>query len=315
MFNSESVAGTVYSKIFSIWGVISLQGNPNGLTCLLCGSGVKKWISTLNRGVGDSKRFEIYRCVDCRSTLVDPIPENLMDYYSDYHAISQGKSWLRAVKACKNRLDVVLAAGDGEKRPILDIGAGAGAFVNAARNDGFLVAAIEQDEKCRSNLESIIPGKVNMDFEEYIRQGSFEPELITLWHVFEHIPNPDLFLKSMKKTFPVGTKIILEVPNAESWVFSIMRSVWPHLDAPRHIFIPSRNGVSQIAKNNGMQVTQIRNRDNANWAAFSFSNLGNGKAENRICRILRRILQICLKPLFTWESLKYGTTSTYIIKI
>lgn len=292
-----------------------MQENRSVLTCLLCGSGVRKWVSTLNRGVGDRERFDIYRCIDCRSTLVDPIPENLKNYYSDYHAIPQGKSWQRAVRSCKNRMDVVLAARDSEEKTILDIGAGAGAFVNAAHNEGFLVAAIEQDEKCRINLESIIPGKVSADFEEHLKQGLFKPELITLWHVFEHIPNPDLFLKSIKSTFPTGTKIILEVPNADSWVFSVLRSIWPHLDAPRHIFIPSNNGIRQIAKNNGMHVTQVRNRDNSNWAAFSFSNLGNGSAENRLGQILRRMIQICLKPLFAWESLKFGTTSTYIIKI
>ena len=295
--------------------MISLRENLNGLTCLLCASDVKKWISTINRGVGDHERFDIYRCINCRSTLVNPIPENLKSYYSEYHAIPQGKSWLRAVRSCKNRLDVVQAAGDGEIRTLLDIGAGAGAFVNAAHNEGFLVAAIEQDEKCRINLESIIPGRVSVDFEDYLKQGLFKPELITLWHVFEHIPNPDLFLKSVKKTFPIGTKIIIEVPNADSLLFSLMRSIWPHLDAPRHIFIPSSSGIKQIAKNNGMHVTQVRNRDNSNWAAFSFSNLGNGSTENRLGQILRRIIQICLKPLFTWESLKFGTTSTYIIKI
>lgn len=276
---------------------------------------MKRWLSTLNRGVGPRERFEIYRCNYCRSTLISPIPIDLNIYYSGYHAIPRNKSWQRAVRACNNRLDVVLTVSHGEIVSLLDIGAGAGAFINAAQIKGFRVAAIEQDEKCRINLESLIPGQVSKDLETHRQKSLTKPDIVTLWHVFEHLPNPDLFLDSLKEFFTTGTKIIIEVPNADSLIFWLMRSYWPHLDAPRHLFIPSRVGVENIAKKHGLKIVQLRNRDNANWGAFSFSNFGNNGQNDTLGRILRRIIQICLSPLFKFESLRFGTTSTYVLEI
>ncbi len=295
--------------------MVGLHQTNSVSTCLLCGSAMKRWFSTVNRGVGPRESFEIFRCNYCSSTLINPIPANLDTYYSGYHAIPKSKSWQRAVRACNNRLDVVLVVSHGEKTSILDIGAGAGAFVNAAQIKGFKVAAIEQDEKCRINLESLIPGQVSKDLETHREKSLAKPDIITLWHVFEHIPDPDLFLDSLKDFLATGTKMVIEVPNADSLIFWLMRSYWPHLDAPRHVFIPSRIGIETIARKHGLRIKQLRNRDNANWGAFSFSNIANNGRSNALSRILRRIIQICLSPLFRFESLRFGTTSTYVLEI
>jgi hypothetical protein len=295
--------------------VVGLRQTYSDSTCLLCGYSMKKWFRTLNRGVGPRESFEIYRCNCCRSTGISPIPDDLNAYYSGYHAIPKNKSWQRAVRSCNNRLDVVLAVSNGEKTSLLDIGAGAGAFVNAAQIKGFQVAAIEQDEKCRINLESFIPGQVSKDLDTHRQKNLAKPDIITLWHVFEHIPNPDLFLDSLREFLVTGTKIIIEVPNADSLFFRFMRSNWPHLDAPRHVFIPSRVGIESIARKHGLKTTQLRNRDNANWGAFSFSNFRNNGRNNTLSRILRRLIQICISPLFKLESLRFGTTSTYVLEI
>lgn len=294
--------------------MVGLHQTNSVSACLLCCSAMKRWFSTVNRGVGPRESFEIFRCNYCSSTLINPIPVNLDNYYSGYHAIPKSKSWQRAVRACNNRLDVVLVVSHGEKASLLDIGAGAGAFVNAAQIKGFEVAAIEQDEKCRINLETLIPGQVSKDLETHCQKSLAKPDIITLWHVFEHIPDPDLFLDSLRDFLVTGTKIIIEVPNADSLIFRLMRSYWPHLDAPRHVFIPSRIGIEAIARKHGLRIRQLRNRDNANWGAFSFSNIGNNGRNNAFSRILRRIIQICLSPLFKFESLRFGTTSTYVLE-
>jgi len=282
------------------------------ITCLLCEAPAKKWLTTTNGGVGPKEDFDVYRCTNCFSTVINPIPVNLGIYYLDYHWIPKGSSWKRAVRACKNRLAVVNNHAS-NSASILDVGAGSGAFVAAATKNGHLSFAIEQDGSCRKNIEEFMPGRVVGDLFAYEEVGYAVPDVVTLWHVFEHIPDPSDFLAQVSRNFPATTKIIIEVPNAQSWLFKMMRSKWPHLDAPRHVFLPSKLGIEYVAQKNGMRVSRIHNRDNAAWGAFSLSHFGNRVGEGRLVQVLRRVVQILFTPFFLFESGDRSTTSTYLL--
>jgi hypothetical protein len=282
------------------------------ILCLLCEAPAKKWLTTTNGGVGPKESFEIFQCTSCFSTVIVPVPVNLGNYYLDYHSIPKGSNWRRAVKACKNRLTVVNRC-VGDSATILDVGAGSGTFVAAASEIGHLTFAIEQDKSCRENIEAFMSGRVVEDLFSYEKNGFPAPDVITLWHVFEHIPDPNDFLAQVSRIFPTTTKLVIEVPNAQSWLFRIMRSKWPHLDAPRHVFLPSKKGIECVAQRNGMRATRIRNRDNAAWAAFSLSHFGNRVGEVRLVQIRRRILQILFTPFFFFETGYRSSTSTYVL--
>ena len=282
------------------------------IVCLLCDAPAKKWLTTTNGGVGPKESFDIFQCENCFSTVIVPVPVNLGNYYLDYHSIPKGSNWKRAVKACKNRLGVVNRY-VGDSASILDVGAGSGTFVAAASEIGHLVFAIEQDKSCRENIEVFMPGRVVEDLFSYEKMGFAVPDVVTLWHVFEHIPDPNDFLAQVSRIFPTTTKIIIEVPNAQSWLFKIMRSRWPHLDAPRHVFLPSKKGIECVAQRNGMRASRIRNRDNAAWGAFSLSHFGNRVGEVRLIQICRRIVQILFTPFFFLETGIRSSTSTYLL--
>lgn len=285
---------------------------PTDITCALCKAPATKWLTSTNRGVGPKENFDIHRCALCSSTIINPIPLNLGIYYFHYHSIPTGQHWNRSVNACKKRLSVIHRH-IGESASILDIGAGSGAFVAAATENGHLSFAIEQDEKCRKNIESFLPGRVVEDLSEYGKTSLSAPDVVTLWHVFEHIPNPGDFLEQICRFFPATTKVIIEVPNAESWMFKIMGNRWPHLDAPRHIFLPSMYGIEQIAQKNGMNVSRIRNSSNGAWGAFSISHFGMRAGEKRLIQIFRRLVQIFFTPFFLLEPIRHGTTNTYLL--
>jgi hypothetical protein len=291
-----------------------MKATPENIGCLMCGGDTHYLWHLANEGVGPREEFNVRRCIQCFSTNLDPVPEDLNQFYRGYHTIPKGKSWKRSVRACNNRLDVLNSLG-GSINSILDFGAGPGAFVDAAKLSGFTVHAVEPDQVCRSHLELIIPNKVSKSLETFIDASLLIPDIISLWHVFEHIPNPNEFLEIICNNFPRDTRIIIEVPNADSWIFKIMGRRWPHLDVPRHIFLPTAMGMKSLADKNGMTLIQLRNHDSAKWAAFSISHFGSRPGEHRMIQILRRGLQIFLSPFFRLEPLKYSTTSTYLLTI
>ena len=280
--------------------------------CLLCQSETLYWFSSTNQGVGPSLIFEIYRCSKCKSTLINPVPENLDPYYSDYHSLPSGRSLNRAVRGCKNRLRLMTTLSDGRQK-VLDIGAGSGGFVAACLNNGIETQAIEINSHCREYIKATLGVDVSQDLGEYITKNLPIPNFVTLWHVFEHIPNPDEFIKQISLNFGTETKIIIEVPNSESWQFLVMRAKWPHLDVPRHIFIPSELGIQLLAKKHNLKVAPVKNRDFASWSAFGIANLGIKNKNSPIENILRRVIQIFLTPFFILEPQKISATRSYVL--
>jgi hypothetical protein len=199
------------------------------------------------------------------------------------------------------------------QQKVLDIGAGSGAFASACFNHGIETQAIEINSLCRKYIKATLGVDVSRDLGEYFTKNLPIPNFVTLWHVFEHIPNPDEFIKQISQNFGTETKIIIEVPNSESWQFLVMRAKWPHLDVPRHIFIPSELGIKLLAKKYNLKVAHVRNRDFASWSAFGIANLGIKNRTSQIEKILRRVIQIFLTPLFILEPQKISATRSYVL--
>jgi 2-polyprenyl-3-methyl-5-hydroxy-6-metoxy-1,4-benzoquinol methylase len=96
---------------------------------------------------------------------------------------------------------------------LLDVGAGVGTQLHLMKEKGFDVVgteiSIEAIEKCKSlfNIELL---------EGYVEDLSFEDEqfdLITMWHVFEHLPYPGNTLEYLTKKLKKGGWIFIAVPN------------------------------------------------------------------------------------------------------
>jgi SAM-dependent methyltransferase len=85
--------------------------------------------------------------------------------------------------------------------------------------------------------------------------GQFE--VITLWHVLEHVPRPVELLRGLEQHLAPGGALVVSVPNLQSWQGRLFGGQWFHLDAPRHLihFEPetlrstlARVGFAQVAE-------------------------------------------------------------------
>ena len=125
---------------------------------------------------------------------------------------------------------------------LLDVGSAFGAFAFAAKDAGFIVDSIEMNELCCKYLSeqvgvNVYPGDKP---QEIIRTLEFY-DVITLWHNLEHLLEPWSVLKEVvAKISPKGI-ILVATPSPNSFAFKLMGSLWPHIDAPRHInLIPEK---------------------------------------------------------------------------
>jgi SAM-dependent methyltransferase len=116
---------------------------------------------------------------------------------------------------------------------LLDFGCGSGAFARWMSRAGYDVVGLEpfslgkptEAERLllvREPLESAAP-----------RLGQFD--VITLWHVLEHMNRPIELLRNLSKLLTPDGVVIVSVPNFQSWQSRVFRGSWFHLDPPRHV--------------------------------------------------------------------------------
>lgn len=258
--------------------------------------------------------FDHYRCPKCELIFIAPIPENLGDYYPQaYYYVPETTDGLEAgVPNERYKIDIVQRYV--KQGRLLEIGPSHGCFAYLAKKSGFEVEAIEMDERCSKFLNEVagIPTVNSSDTCATLK--TLKPfDVIALWHVIEHLPNPWQTLKAISERLNPGGILVLAAPNPDAFQFHILGRYWPHVDAPRHLMlIPSGILVEKMATL-GMKLELITTTDEGSlgWNIFGwefFFDRLNGHP--RIKRMLRRLGRVVAKVLSPVEKIE-GKGSAY----
>lgn len=197
---------------------------------------------------------------DLLMTFPKPSLDKLPSYYEsdDYISHTDGKRSLfervyHFIKgiALKNKLKLINA--QSAKGKLLDIGAGTGDFLVVAKNDGWNITGIEPSAKAKGI--AINKGVNFADSLSDLESHSFD--IITMWHVLEHVPNLEDYLSELKRLIkPTGT-IIIAVPNFKSFDANFYGRHWAAYDVPRHIWHFSKTAIEKLFEEKGIQLTAV----------------------------------------------------------
>lgn len=158
----------------------------------------------------------VMECAGCGYRFVNPRPSQaaIAAAYSDSHAYDH---WLREERGrermWRKRLDLVEQLAGGRRDRLLDVGAGIGTFLALARDRGWQVAGTEVSRSAialareRHGLELAAT-----QLEESELPGS-SFEVVTLWHVLEHVPSPAVVLRTCHHLLAPGGLVVIAVPN------------------------------------------------------------------------------------------------------
>jgi SAM-dependent methyltransferase len=242
----------------------------SGSPCLLCG-GPR---SPLHLRVSDpetGEEFGIERCKVCGTAATVPAPLNLGPYYaSAYHGGRHGLTARLCARRRLRRLRSLVPPGKG--RRLLDVGCGDGAFLLAARDQGYDTTGTERDPgpPGRHGLR-VLPG-----LDAAAAEAPFDA--ITLWHVFEHLEDPREALSAIRSLLPDGGILLLAVPNLGSLQARIFGRRWFHLDVPRHLWHYTRATLESLLAQAGFTpVRRWRHEweyDLFGWSQSALDSLG-----------------------------------------
>lgn len=140
-----------------------------------------------------------------------------------------------------------------KSQTILDYGCGAGEFVKFIADD-FITYGYEPNENARNFAKTKSPKTtfVSSPTLSEIEDGSLD--IITLWHVFEHIENQEEMLQIFHQKLKPTGKLIIAVPNHTSYDGQKYKEFWAAYDVPRHIFHFSKKGFLQLMNNKTWRV-------------------------------------------------------------
>ncbi len=223
----------------------------------------KKHFITVKDYSVSKETFDLYHdeTLDMLITFPQPGLDALGKYYEseDYisHTDNQRSFFEKLYHfikniALKNKLHLINSLQPNKGR-ILDIGAGTGDFLSIAKKDGWQTTGVEPSTKAKSI--AINKGVSFVEFTTELENNSFD--VISMWHVLEHVPDLDKQIKELKRLLkPKGT-LIIAVPNFKSFDAKHYGKFWAAFDVPIHFWHFSKTAIKLLFEKEKMKLEKV----------------------------------------------------------
>jgi len=223
----------------------------------------KKHFLTVKDYSVSKETFDLYHdeTLDMLITHPQPSLENLGKYYEseDYISHTDNKRSLfeklyHFIKniALKNKLNLINSLQPNKGR-LLDIGAGTGEFLSVAKNNGWQTIGVEPSEKAKSI--AINKGVSFVELTTELENNSFD--VISMWHVLEHVPDLDKQIKELKRLLKPTGALIIAVPNFKSFDAKHYGKFWAAYDVPIHFWHFSKTAIKLLFEKEEMKLEKV----------------------------------------------------------
>lgn len=234
--------------------------------CPVCGDARIHPVLEVKDYTVSGKIFPVWHCDACSARFTQDVPEKdaIGAYYQsdDYISHSDTKEGIvnrlyhsvRSITLASKRRLVENASGKKAGR-LLDIGCGTGAFLNAIHQAGWTVTGLEPDPGARDKATKRY-GLAVRSIEDLfaLEAGSFD--VITLWHVLEHVHDLSAYVGEFKRLLAPGGTLLIAVPNYTSGDAAHYGAQWAAYDVPRHLYHFSPASMEKLLAPAGFAVVQ-----------------------------------------------------------
>lgn len=235
--------------------------------CPVCGSSDTEPVLKARDHTVSGETFEIRECHSCllRFTQDVPGPEAIQPYYKSENYISHtntGKGLINRVyrvvrkHTLKKKRRLAEEVSGLKKGVLLDIGSGTGSYVREMQEAGWEVTGLEPDPGARQ----VALQQFGVQLVESQILFSLPPDrfdVISLWHVLEHVHDLHRYFDQMKKLLKENGRILVAVPNYTSFDATLYGSSWAAYDVPRHLYHFSPASMKFLAEKHGFRLLDM----------------------------------------------------------
>ncbi len=287
--------------------------------CLICNYDLEYYLDGYDLLYKTTKKvFKIYKCKNCSLEQIMPPPNNneIISFYPDnyysYNQINGEKNFFQKLREkiidisynnnnslknmyyflalfSKHLLDGIPLKYIGNKK-FLDVGCG----------DGYNLSLLYQYGWDVTGFELGISGKDgNIYYGPSLEQIDFDNkkfDFIRVWHVLEHVPNPNPFVSKLATLLSENGHLIIGLPNTNSLYAKLFRQYWYNRDIPRHLINYNPSNLKILLENHGLKIVKIK-YSSLGGLLGSIQHFLNQKFNLKINLIDNRFLLILFFPL------------------
>jgi len=243
---------------------------------------------------GTGEEFPYGECAACGSLTLLDAPDDLAPYYPPGYlsmtvdpgslgaaataaittisrSVQRGRGWagtvgrsvpVRRVQTLITILDAVARVPAPRPGRVLDVGSGSGMVPLAVSLAGDVDVL---------GIDPFAPGDRRLGDHAELRAVGLDAvtgrfDLVMFHHSLEHMLDPFDALRVVVGLLEPGGVVLVRVPTVSSWAWREYRTNWVQLDPPRHVWIPSRPGLSLLAARAGLEI--VATYDDSNEFQF-----------------------------------------------
>ena len=152
----------------------------------------------------------------------------------------------------KQKLLLINRLNNGPGR-LLDVGCGTGTFLETCQEGKWTVTGMEPDTDARSISEKKINNVISSSLASVPSDNPFD--VVTLWHVLEHIPDLDNTIQLLKSLTVSTGSVLIAVPNSDSYDAQFYKENWAAYDVPRHLHHFTPTTIEPLFQKHGLILT------------------------------------------------------------
>ncbi len=205
--------------------------------------------------------FALVKCGKCELIFTNPRPTNqvLPSYYQSSEYIShtnRANSLVnfiyKLVRSITLRHKLKLITRLTKKRELLDFGCATGHFIRFCEQRGWSVTGLEPNEQARATALSGLNGSVH----EELKEISQTFDIITAWHVIEHVSNLNETIKQLAKLLNDKGTLVIALPNCNSLDAKHYKEHWAGYDVPRHLYHFTQKSFSNLLSKHKLKLIE-----------------------------------------------------------
>jgi len=234
----------------------------DSFVCPLCQSNESKILfktKTIHSG------FDILQCQECGLARTFPFPsDDILHIHNtiQYYGMKENKfipilqNVRNLISKIRARRYLLMIPSSIQRPKVLDIGCAEGRFLNSFLEYGCECYGVEHPTYPKQRF-------INSDRIKYIvgeldvldlRERSFN--IIILWHVLEHLDNPDVVVSRVYDLLASDGILVLAVPNFSSIESKIFKHSWFHLDVPWHKYHFTQKSLKYLMEKKHFEIIQ-----------------------------------------------------------
>ncbi len=223
--------------------------------CPVCKSGIFL--------IWKEKAYRAYMCKKCRVAFLHPLPENPSAIYNGEYFNKWYIKYYSERKAYNGKLFSMVQRYAGRKGKLLDVGCGAGIFMEAAREKGWDVYGQDISPfaitHCRGRGYAVYDRPLP---ETCIEENSFD--VITMMDVIAHLKDPVSYIRYSYKLLKPGGYLVIKTPHYSVSLFllanllSFTGKSRALLHIPAQIFHPAKQTFMEIAERENFTIASCR---------------------------------------------------------